>query len=84
MAADPDRIARRRRQDTIDRAEALAAPKAAARAKRLARNRATYAERRGRGAADGAAKPRGKVKIDNSKLRMPFHDITDDPYSIRV
>ena len=66
----------------------MAAPKAAARAKRLARNRATYAERRGRAAApaaaDGAAKPtRGKVKIDNSKLLMPFHDIPDDPYYIR-
>ena len=72
--AEADRIAKQRRKDTIDRAEALAAPKAAAKAKQRAQARDRYAKAK----ANGAARPRiAKVKIDNSKLLMPFHDITD-------
>ena len=33
----------------------------------------------------GGSRPRiAKLKINNSSLLMPFHDITDDPYFIRV
>jgi len=35
--------------------------------------------------ANGGSRPRrAKLKINNSNLLMPFHDITDDPYFIRV
>ena len=35
--------------------------------------------------ANGGAKPRrAKLKVNNSDLLMPFHDITDDPYKIKV
>ena len=35
-------------------------------------------------AAGGSRPRRAKLKINNSNLLMPFHDITDDPYFIRV
>ena len=35
-------------------------------------------------AARGSRPIRAKLKINNSNLLMPFHDITDDPYFIRV
>ena len=79
----------------MTRAQELAAPKAAARTAKAARRKELNALSKDRRAAaayqgdserdSGAARPRiAKVKIDNSKLLMPFHDITDDPYFIRV
>ena len=94
-AEDPDDVARRRKKATMARAQAAQAPVSAARAKKAARRKELDALRKDKKAAaayqgdsereSGAARPRrAKVKIDNSKLLMPFHDITDDPYFIRV
>ena len=92
---DPDDVAKRRKKGTISRAKANQAPVSAARTAKAARRKELDALRKDRKAdaanqADserdsGAARPRrAKVKIDNSKLLMPFHDITADPYFIRV
>ena len=92
---DPDAVAKSRKKGTISRAQAVQAPLSAARAKKAARRKELDALRKDKKAAaayqgdsereSGAARPRrAKVKIDNSKLLMPFHDITDDPYFIRV
>ena len=84
--AEADREAKQRRKDTNARAEALAAPKSAAKATQRAQARDRYANAKAAAAPlDGAARPRrAKLKINNSNLLMPFHDLADDPYFIRV
>ena len=47
--------------------------------------RQARAKPKGGARAKGGSRPRrAKLKINDSNLLMPFHDITDDPYFIRV
>ena len=64
----------------------MSAPIAAENAERRARARQAYADKKAAAAAlDGAARPRrANMKTHKSNLLMPFHDIADDPYFIRV